>query len=146
MGLPFGGICYNATGKIVGLKWLGLENEMAEKNPSSNKRPKPNGGKPNAKPAVSTAPLKGLGGGPDWNPRQAATQVAAGDIVRLRKPHPCGSYDWKVVRIGADIGLSCIGCEHRVLLTRAEFEKRFKNYLVRASQPQVLDHEPVEAR
>lgn len=76
-----------------------------------------------------TANLKGLGSGPAWNPRQAATEVAVGDIVRLRKQHPCGSFDWKVTRIGADIGLSCIGCERRVLLTRADFEKRFKNYL-----------------
>ncbi len=119
---------------------------MVEKNPITNKPAKRNGGKPGAKPAVVTAPLKGLGGGPDWKPRQAATDVAVGDIVRLRKPHPCGSFDWKVVRIGADIGLTCIGCEHRVLLTRAEFEKRFKNYLVRASQSPTPALETVETR
>ncbi len=49
-----------------------------------------------------------------------------GDIVRLRKPHPCGGYDWKVVRLGADIGLKCQTCQHRVLLTRRELEKRLK--------------------
>lgn len=86
------------------------------------------------KTEVPTAQLKGLYGGPDWNPRQAAATVAVGDVVRLRKPHPCGSYDWKVNRIGADIGLTCLGCDHKVLLTRAEFEKRFKNYLIRAAQ------------
>lgn len=48
------------------------------------------------------------------------------DIVRLRKPHPCGSYDWKIVRLGADIGLECLGCGHRVLLTRRELAHRMK--------------------
>ncbi len=49
-----------------------------------------------------------------------------GDVVRLRKPHPCGGYDWEVVRLGADIGLKCQTCQHRVLLTRRELEKRLK--------------------
>lgn len=58
--------------------------------------------------------------------------VQVGDIVRLRKPHPCGGYDWEVVRIGADIGLKCQTCQHRVLLTRHEFEKRLKTFVRRA--------------
>ena len=36
------------------------------------------------------------------------------DVVRLRKPHPCGSFEWRIVRIGADIGLRCLGCQRRV--------------------------------
>jgi hypothetical protein len=48
------------------------------------------------------------------------------DQLRLRKPHPCGSYDWTVVRLGADIGLECNGCKHRVMLTRRELAKRMK--------------------
>jgi hypothetical protein len=55
-----------------------------------------------------------------------------GDIVRLRKPHPCGGYDWEVVRLGADIGLKCQTCQHRVLLTRRELEKRLKTVVHRA--------------
>ncbi len=58
--------------------------------------------------------------------------VQVGDIVRLRKPHPCGGYDWQVVRLGADIGLKCQTCQHRVLLTRREFEKRLKTFVQRA--------------
>ena len=50
--------------------------------------------------------------------------VQVGDVVRLRKPHPCGSYQWQVVRIGADIGLKCLICGRRVLLDRAIFNKR----------------------
>lgn len=51
------------------------------------------------------------------------------DNVRLRKPHPCGSYEWRVVRLGADIGLECKGCGRRVLLTRREMARRLKAIL-----------------
>lgn len=60
--------------------------------------------------------------------------VHMGDIVRLRKPHPCGGYDWQVTRLGADIGLKCLTCNHRVMLTRREFEKRLKTFVQRAPQ------------
>jgi len=53
------------------------------------------------------------------------------DLLRLRKPHPCGSYEWTVVRLGADIGLECKGCGHRVLLTRRELAKRMKANLTK---------------
>lgn len=55
--------------------------------------------------------------------------VLIDDIVRLRKPHPCGSYDWRVVRLGADIGLKCLKCGRRVLLPRSKFERRLKAIL-----------------
>ena len=48
------------------------------------------------------------------------------DQVRLRKPHPCGSYDWKIYRLGADIGLECLGCGRRVLLPRRTLAQRLK--------------------
>jgi hypothetical protein len=48
------------------------------------------------------------------------------DHLRLRKPHPCGSYEWTVVRLGADIGLECRLCKHRVMLTRRELARRLK--------------------
>jgi hypothetical protein len=51
------------------------------------------------------------------------------DILLLRKPHPCGGLTWKVVRLGADIGLECLTCGHRVLLTRRELSKRMKKNL-----------------
>ena len=53
------------------------------------------------------------------------------DIVQLRKPHPCGSLQWRVVRLGADIGLKCLGCERKVLLPRRELEKRLKRFVSR---------------
>lgn len=57
------------------------------------------------------------------------TDLQLDDIVRLRKPHPCGSYDWRVVRLGADIGLECLKCGRRVLLTRRELSNRLKKVL-----------------
>lgn len=51
------------------------------------------------------------------------------DVVRLKKPHPCGSTDWVVIRLGADIGIRCLGCGRRVLLTRRELAKRMKGYV-----------------
>jgi hypothetical protein len=44
--------------------------------------------------------------------------------LELRKPHPCGSRTWTVVRLGADIGLVCTGCQRRVLLERPDLERR----------------------
>lgn len=57
---------------------------------------------------------------------------ALGDEVRLKKPHPCGGYDWTVVRLGADIGLKCMTCGRRVLLPRRDLERRLKTFLARA--------------
>jgi hypothetical protein len=61
-------------------------------------------------------------------------EIHLGDVVRLRKPHPCGSDTWQVVRVGADIGLRCQGCNHRVLLARSATERRIKEFISR-SQP-----------
>jgi hypothetical protein len=58
-------------------------------------------------------------------------EVHVGDVVRLRKPHPCGSFEWTVVRLGADIGLRCHGCDHKVLLPRRTLEKRLKAFVAR---------------
>ncbi len=58
-----------------------------------------------------------------------------GDVVRLRKAHPCGSTDWTVVRLGADIGLRCLKCGHRVLLDRAILERRLKQFVSRGQAP-----------
>lgn len=51
------------------------------------------------------------------------------EVVRLRKPHPCGSSDWLVVRLGADIGLKCTGCGRRIMLSRRELARRLKTRL-----------------
>jgi hypothetical protein len=53
------------------------------------------------------------------------------DVVQLRKVHPCGSYEWTVVRLGADIGMVCRGCNRRVLLTRRDLLRRLKRVVVK---------------
>lgn len=58
-------------------------------------------------------------------------ELRIGDRVALRKLHPCGSRTWRVVRLGADIGLVCEGCERRVLLERAELERRLTGFIER---------------
>ncbi|HEX9116938.1 MAG TPA: DUF951 domain-containing protein [Anaerolineae bacterium] len=58
--------------------------------------------------------------------------IRLGDVVRMRKPHPCGSFDWTVVRLGADIGIRCCRCEHRVLLPRSRFARQVKSLISRA--------------
>ncbi len=64
------------------------------------------------------------------------------DIVRLRKPHPCGSFEWTVVRIGADIGVKCLTCGRRVLLPRRTLEKRLKAFVSRGpTAPVSVDSE-----
>ena len=55
------------------------------------------------------------------------------DIVRLRKPHPCGSYEWKIVRLGADIGLQCLTCGRRVLLPRRTLARRLKTIVPKSN-------------
>ncbi|MGB7873163.1 MAG: DUF951 domain-containing protein [Anaerolineales bacterium] len=61
------------------------------------------------------------------------------DVVRMRKPHPCGSYEWTVTRLGADIGLECKNCGRRVMLTRRELARRTKAIL---PQEKNEHHEP----
>jgi hypothetical protein len=59
------------------------------------------------------------------------TEFRLGDVVKLRKPHPCGGYDWEVVRLGADIGLRCQTCRRRLLLVRSALERRLKEFVAR---------------
>ncbi len=58
-------------------------------------------------------------------------EIKLGDIVRLKKKHPCGSDEWEVVRLGADIGIKCLKCQHRVLLARSLLERRIKQFVSR---------------
>lgn len=56
------------------------------------------------------------------------TEYRLNDLVRLKKVHPCGSYEWTVVRLGADIGLRCVNCGRRVLMARSVLERRMKEH------------------
>jgi hypothetical protein len=61
----------------------------------------------------------------------APVELRMGDVLRLRREHPCGGRDWRVVRLGADIGLVCERCGHRILMDRLDVERRFTAYVSR---------------
>jgi hypothetical protein len=58
-------------------------------------------------------------------------EVFLGDVVRLRRAHPCGAREWLVDRLGADIGLRCQGCGRHVMLERRTLESRLDAFLTR---------------
>lgn len=53
-------------------------------------------------------------------------ELKIGDFVRLKKQHPCGSDEWEIVRLGADIGIKCVKCHRRLLVERGDLERRIK--------------------
>ena len=58
--------------------------------------------------------------------------LQVGDTVQMRKQHPCGGDTWRIVRVGADIGIRCLTCDRKVLLPRSECERRIKRILSQA--------------
>lgn len=52
-----------------------------------------------------------------------ADRFAVGDIIRMKKPHPCGTYEWEILRVGTDFRLKCTGCGHQVMVPRKLVEK-----------------------
>lgn len=53
-------------------------------------------------------------------------EFEVGDIVKLKKQHPCGSFEWEVLRVGADFRIKCLGCGHQVMIPRKQIEKNTK--------------------
>jgi hypothetical protein len=68
--------------------------------------------------------------------------IYVGDELSLKKPHPCGSNHWLVLRTGADIKLQCAGCGHQVWVARPQLERRVKQFLSRGPRGR---HESGEA-
>jgi hypothetical protein len=64
-------------------------------------------------------------------PDQPVLTLLLGDVVRLRRPHPCGGDTWLVDRLGADIGLRCATCGRHVLLERRVLERRLAGFVSR---------------
>ena len=58
-------------------------------------------------------------------------EIKLGDVVHLKKKHPCGGDEWEVVRLGADIRIRCLKCQRYVLLERSVFERRVKSFVSR---------------
>jgi hypothetical protein len=57
------------------------------------------------------------------------SHLCAGKIVKLKKPHPCGGYEWKIISLGMDCRLQCLTCGHQILLARNELVKKIKAIL-----------------
>lgn len=55
-----------------------------------------------------------------------AQQYEVGDIVKMKKKHPCGSFEWEILRVGADFRLKCLGCGHQIMIARKLVEKNTK--------------------
>jgi len=51
------------------------------------------------------------------------------DVVEMKKPHPCGENRWRIIRMGMDIRIKCLGCQHSVLIPRKEFAKKLKKII-----------------
>ena len=58
-------------------------------------------------------------------------EYGLGDQVELKKKHPCGSFRWEVIRLGADIKIRCLGCDHVVMLPRIKFNKQVKKVILK---------------
>ena len=54
-------------------------------------------------------------------------EYEVGDIVKLKKPHPCGSQEWEILRVGADFRLKCLGCGHELMTSRFKAEKNIRS-------------------
>lgn len=60
-------------------------------------------------------------------------EYEVGDIVKLKKKHPCGSFGWEILRVGADFRLKCTGCGHQIMIPRRQVEKNTKGLVKRES-------------
>ena len=65
-------------------------------------------------------------------------EIRLGDKVKMRKTHPCGSDEWSVIRIGADVKIKCLGCGRIVMMDRAEFVKRRKKVVEQGPVPEAV--------
>jgi hypothetical protein len=81
----------------------------------------------------------------DRHPARPALEIFLGDVVRLRRRHPCGATDWLVDRLGADIGLRCQGCGRHVLIERRGLERRLVSFVARGDPAVSAAVQPVSA-
>ena len=81
---------------------------------------------------ISNVPEGGLG---EDRKAPQTDKICLGDVIKSRKPHPCGSDTWTVIRTGADIKMKCNGCGRIVMLDRDSFLRRRKAVLSRPAQP-----------
>jgi hypothetical protein len=79
-------------------------------------------------------------------PNPPVLPLLLGDVVRLRRRHPCGTDTWLIDRLGADIGLRCLGCRRHVLLARRQLERRLVDFVERGDPDVTAAAEPSPAR
>lgn len=60
---------------------------------------------------------------------KAPLSLNVGDVVELRKSHPCGGYTWRILRVGVDVGMECLTCRRYVMVPRSRFEARVKRFV-----------------
>ena len=63
---------------------------------------------------------------------EISERLYPGDVVLMRKAHPCGGLEWEIVRVGADIGLVCLTCKRRILVPRRQFARQVRRFVRRA--------------
>lgn len=56
-------------------------------------------------------------------------ELNVGDVIKMKKQHPCGTNEWELMRVGMDIRLKCKGCGHQVMLPRKQVEKAFRGFI-----------------
>jgi hypothetical protein len=78
---------------------------------------------PSPRPSTADAPAESRGDGTETPPAGAGGVLRIGAVVRLRKPHACGGWEWTVTRAGADVGLACRSCGRFLVLPRARFTR-----------------------
>jgi hypothetical protein len=64
-------------------------------------------------------------------PARPVLELLLGDVIRLKRSHPCGGIEWRVDRLGADIGLRCLTCGRHVLVERRQLERRLEGFVER---------------
>lgn len=63
-------------------------------------------------------------------------KMQVGDIIKMKKQHPCGTNEWEILRVGMDFRLKCVGCDRQVMLARKVVEKGFRGYIKRTDRPE----------
>ncbi len=63
---------------------------------------------------------------------EMADRFDVGDVIRMKKPHPCGSQEWEILRVGADFRLKCMGCGHQIMVPRKLVEKNTRQITKKA--------------
>lgn len=64
-----------------------------------------------------------------WERQGAKMDFSIGDVIKMKKQHPCGTNQWEITRVGMDFRLKCQGCGHQVMLPRRQVEKNFRGKL-----------------